>query len=94
MVKLITPADALYCFEELLLVAGKLLGEEITPRTVRLYATQALKDRPGKEGRSKNPSACGRPMTGRLSDDQRTVAWSLRLMGLEQKHHLEHRSAI
>ncbi len=52
MVKVFTPADALYGLEDLLLVAGKLLGEEISPRTVRLYATQGLIDRPGKEGRS------------------------------------------
>jgi len=41
-----------YGLEELLLTAGERLGEEITPRTVRLYATQGLIDRPGKEGRS------------------------------------------
>ncbi|MCP9835491.1 MULTISPECIES: MerR family transcriptional regulator [unclassified Cyanobium] len=52
MVKVFTPADALYGLEDLLLVAGKLLDEEISPRTVRLYATQGLIDRPGKEGRS------------------------------------------
>ncbi len=52
MVKAFTPADALYCLEELLLVTGKLLGEEISPRTVRLYATQALINRPCKDGRS------------------------------------------
>ncbi|WP_414026479.1 MerR family transcriptional regulator [Cyanobium sp. ATX-6F1] len=52
MVKVSTPADALYGLEELLLVAGKLLGEVISSRTVRLYATQGLIDRPGKEGRS------------------------------------------
>ena len=46
MVKLSTPADALYRLEELLLVAGKLLGEVISSRTVRLYATQGLIDRP------------------------------------------------
>jgi hypothetical protein len=33
-------------------MAGESLGEEITPRTVRLYATQGLIDRPGREGRS------------------------------------------
>jgi DNA-binding transcriptional MerR regulator len=52
MVKVSTSADALYGLEGLLLVAGKLLDEEISPRTVRLYATQGLIDRPGKEGRS------------------------------------------
>jgi DNA-binding transcriptional MerR regulator len=44
--------EASYGLEELLLTAGERLGEEITPRTVRLYATQGLIDRPGKEGRS------------------------------------------
>ncbi|MEA5415771.1 MerR family transcriptional regulator [Synechococcus sp. BA-132 BA5] len=52
MVKVSTPADALYGLEDLLVVAGDLLGEEISPRTVRLYATQGLIDRPGKDGRS------------------------------------------
>ncbi|MBW4531038.1 MAG: MerR family transcriptional regulator [Aphanothece saxicola GSE-SYN-MK-01-06B] len=52
MVKVSTPADALYGLEDLLVAAGDLLGEEISPRTVRLYATQGLIDRPGKEGRS------------------------------------------
>ena len=33
-------------------MAGERLGEEITPRTVRLYATEGLIDRPGREGRS------------------------------------------
>jgi DNA-binding transcriptional MerR regulator len=42
----------LYGLEELLALASEQLGEEITPRTVRLYATQGLIDRPGKEGRS------------------------------------------
>lgn len=44
-------SDALYGLEELLAIAGKRLGEEITPRTVRLYATEGLIDRPGKDGR-------------------------------------------
>jgi DNA-binding transcriptional MerR regulator len=44
--------EALYGLDELLELAGQRLGEEITPRTVRLYATQGLIDRPGKEGRS------------------------------------------
>ena len=44
--------DALYGLEDLLAVAGGRLDEEISPRTVRLYATQGLIDRPGKEGRS------------------------------------------
>ena len=33
-------------------MAGERLGEAISPRTVRLYATQGLIDRPGREGRS------------------------------------------
>ena len=41
-----------YGLDQLLAVAGEQLGEEISPRTVRLYATQGLIDRPGKEGRS------------------------------------------
>lgn len=40
-----------YGLEDLLAVAGEQLGEEITPRTVRLYATEGLIDRPGKDGR-------------------------------------------
>jgi DNA-binding transcriptional MerR regulator len=52
MVKVSAPVDALYGLEDLLDAAGALLGEEISPRTVRLYATQGLIDRPGKEGRS------------------------------------------
>ena len=31
--------------------AGERLGEEITTRTIRLYATQGLIDRPQKDGR-------------------------------------------
>lgn len=45
-------ASEVYGLEELLAIAGERLGEEITPRTVRLYATQGLIDRPGREGRS------------------------------------------
>ena len=45
-------APEVYGLEELLAIAGGRLGEEITPRTVRLYATQGLIDRPGREGRS------------------------------------------
>ena len=44
-------SDALLGLDELLTVAGERLGEEISPRTVRLYATEGLIDRPGKEGR-------------------------------------------
>ncbi|WP_320674879.1 MerR family transcriptional regulator [Prochlorococcus sp. MIT 1341] len=41
-----------FSLEELLKVASEELGEEISQRTVRLYATQGLIDRPGKDGRS------------------------------------------
>ena len=44
-------SDALFGLDELLALAGEKLGEAITPRTVRLYATEGLIDRPGKEGR-------------------------------------------
>jgi DNA-binding transcriptional MerR regulator len=40
-----------YGLEELLALASERLGEEITPRTVRLYATQGLIDRPSRAGR-------------------------------------------
>ena len=43
--------EAVYGLDELLELAGERLGEEITPRTVRLYATEGLIDRPGKDGR-------------------------------------------
>lgn len=43
--------EASYGLEELLAIAGEQLGEEITPRTVRLYATEGLIDRPDKDGR-------------------------------------------
>lgn len=52
MVKVTAPADSRYGLEDLLMAAGELLGEEISSRTVRLYATQGLIDRPGKDGRS------------------------------------------
>ena len=44
-------SEASYGLDELLVIAGEQLGEEITPRTVRLYATEGLIDRPGKDGR-------------------------------------------
>jgi DNA-binding transcriptional MerR regulator len=44
--------DAPLGLDELLELASDRLGEGITSRTVRLYATQGLIDRPGKEGRS------------------------------------------
>ncbi len=43
--------EAVYGLDQLLELAGEQLGEEITPRTVRLYATEGLIDRPGKGGR-------------------------------------------
>ena len=43
--------EAAYGLDQLLELAGEQLGEEITPRTVRLYATEGLIDRPGKDGR-------------------------------------------
>jgi len=43
--------QATYALEQLLAIAGEQLGEEISPRTVRLYATEGLIDRPGREGR-------------------------------------------
>ncbi len=51
MVKASAHAGALYGLEDVLTAAGALPGEEISPRTVRLYATQGLIDRPGKDGR-------------------------------------------
>ena len=44
-------ASPVFGLEELLALAGERLGEEVTPRTVRLYATEGLIDRPGKDGR-------------------------------------------
>jgi DNA-binding transcriptional MerR regulator len=44
-------SDEAFGLEELLLAAAERLGEEINSRTVRLYATQGLIDRPGREGR-------------------------------------------
>ena len=43
--------EVLYGLEQLLELAGEQLGEEISSRTVRLYATEGLIDRPGKDGR-------------------------------------------
>jgi DNA-binding transcriptional MerR regulator len=43
--------EAVYGLDQLLELAGERLGEEISPRTVRLYATEGLIDRPGKDGR-------------------------------------------
>ena len=44
-------SGAAFSLEELLALASERLGEEVTPRTVRLYATEGLIDRPGKDGR-------------------------------------------
>jgi DNA-binding transcriptional MerR regulator len=44
-------APGAFTLEELLAVASERLGEAITPRTVRLYASLGLLDRPGREGR-------------------------------------------
>lgn len=44
-------APPAFGLDELLVLAGERLGEEVTPRTVRLYATEGLIDRPGKDGR-------------------------------------------
>jgi len=38
--------------DEFLAAAGEQLGEEVSPRTVRLYATKGLIDRPTKDGRA------------------------------------------
>lgn len=43
--------DQAYGLEDLLAAAEERLGEEINSRTVRLYATQGLIDRPAREGR-------------------------------------------
>jgi DNA-binding transcriptional MerR regulator len=43
--------EVIYALDQLLELAGERMGEEITPRTVRLYATEGLIDRPGKDGR-------------------------------------------
>ena len=44
-------APLVFGLEELLSLASERLGEKVTPRTVRLYATEGLIDRPGKDGR-------------------------------------------
>jgi DNA-binding transcriptional MerR regulator len=44
-------SEGLYKLSELLALASERLGEELSARTVRLYATEGLIDRPGKEGR-------------------------------------------
>ena len=41
-----------YSLDELLARAADLLGEPLTPRTVRLYATKGLIDQPGRQGRN------------------------------------------
>jgi DNA-binding transcriptional MerR regulator len=44
-------SEALYCLDDLLGIASDQSGEEISSRTVRLYATEGLIDRPGKDRR-------------------------------------------
>ena len=44
-------SGGLYRLSELLALASERLGEELSARTVRLYATEGLIDRPDKEGR-------------------------------------------
>ena len=45
------PAPPSYSLEQLLAQASDQLGEDLNPRTIRLYATEGLIDRPGRDGR-------------------------------------------
>ena len=45
------PTPPSYSLEQLIALASDQLGETINPRTIRLYATEGLIDRPGREGR-------------------------------------------
>lgn len=45
------PAPPSYSLDQLIALASDQLGETINPRTIRLYATEGLIDRPGREGR-------------------------------------------
>ena len=45
------PAPPSYSLDQLIAQASDQLGENINPRTIRLYATEGLIDRPGREGR-------------------------------------------
>ena len=45
------PHPPIYSLDQLLAQASDQLGEDLNPRTIRLYATEGLIDRPGREGR-------------------------------------------
>ena len=45
------PHPPSYSLDQLLAQASDQLGEDLNPRTIRLYATEGLIDRPGREGR-------------------------------------------
>ncbi len=45
------PSSPSYSLDQLLAQASDQLGEDLNPRTIRLYATEGLIDRPGREGR-------------------------------------------
>ena len=45
------PETPSYSLDQLIAEASSQLGETINPRTIRLYATEGLLDRPGREGR-------------------------------------------
>lgn len=45
------PHPSSYSLDQLLAQASNQLGEDLNPRTIRLYATEGLIDRPGRDGR-------------------------------------------
>ena len=45
------PRPPSYSLDQLLALASQQLGETLNPRTIRLYATEGLIDRPGRDGR-------------------------------------------
>ena len=45
------PHPPSYSLDQLLAQASNQLGEDLNPRTIRLYATEGLIDRPGRDGR-------------------------------------------
>ena len=45
------PNPSSYSLDQLIALASDQLGETINPRTIRLYATEGLIDRPGRDGR-------------------------------------------
>ena len=45
------PDPSSYSLDQLLAQANCQLGEDLNPRTIRLYATEGLIDRPGRDGR-------------------------------------------